>query len=170
MYVLLKHPIRFLIGLAILALLLSPSLFSDALAGSSFKVKDGDSFYLNDNEIRLWGIDAPEFFQKCIDGAGAEYSCGRNSKEFLQTLLSSGDISCKPMARAKRETRTVAKCFIDGQDIAETILRQGMAVEYDYFSKNFYDQFEQEAKNSKRGIWSGSFTNPREWRKRARRN
>ena len=73
------------------------------------------------------------------------------------------------MPRARRETRTVARCFIDGQDIAEIILRQGMAVEYDYFSKNFYDQFEQEAKNSKTGIWSGTFTNPRDWRKKSRK-
>ncbi len=164
-----RTPTRFLIGLALICLFFSPALFLKANAESSFKVKDGDSFYLGSEEIRLWGIDAPEFFQKCNDGAGAEYSCGRKSKEFLQTLLSTGEISCEPMPRAKRETRTVAKCFIDGQDIAEIILRQGMAIEYDYFSKNFYDQFEQEAKNSKRGIWAGTFTNPRDWRKKSRK-
>ena len=158
-------------GVALLAILYATTPpFLQANAETSFKVKDGDSFYLGDDEIRLWGIDAPEFFQKCDDGTGAEYSCGRKSKDFLQSLLATGDISCEPMARAKRETRTVAKCFIDGQDIAQIMLRQGMAVEYDYFSKNFYDKFEQEAKNSKRGIWAGRFTNPRDWRKKSRKN
>jgi endonuclease YncB( thermonuclease family) len=160
---------RILSALALASLVLVPSLFLQAYAETLFKVKDGDSFYLGADEIRIWGIDAPEFFQKCTDKNGAEYSCGRKSKDFLQSLLATGDISCKPMPRARRETRTVAKCFIDGQDIAEIILRQGMAVEYDYFSKNFYDEFEQAAKNSKLGIWSGTFTNPRDWRKKPRK-
>ena len=66
-------------GVALLAILYATTPpFLQANAETSFKVKDGDSFYLGDDEIRLWGIDAPEFFQKCDDGAGAEYPCGRN--------------------------------------------------------------------------------------------
>ena len=40
--------------------------FSEA-ANAKVKVVDGDSFFLDGREIRLFGIDAPEYGQYCFD-------------------------------------------------------------------------------------------------------
>ncbi len=50
-----------------LSLLLVGACISDSPTPSrDVYVKDGDNFILNDEEVRLWGIDAPEFNQECV--------------------------------------------------------------------------------------------------------
>jgi endonuclease YncB( thermonuclease family) len=150
-----------------LSLLLTPALFWPWPAGAGSQklvLHDGDSFALGGAEIRLWGIDAPEFFQTCRNQAGQDYACGRQAKNYLQELIGRGSVRCEPTARAKRETRTVARCFVGAGDLGQLMVRGGWAVEYRYFSKGAYTADEQQAKNSKRGLWSGTFQNPRDWR------
>lgn len=38
---------------------------------------DGDSFIIQGRKVRLWGIDAPEYYQNCFDTEGNEYPCGK---------------------------------------------------------------------------------------------
>lgn len=154
--------------LAVLSVLLTPALFWawPANAGSQkLAVHDGDSFTLGGVEIRLWGIDAPEFFQICRNQAGQDYSCGRQAKEHLRDLIGDRAIRCEATTRAKNETRTVARCFVGTDDLGQEMVRSGWAVEYRYFSKGAYTADELQAKDSKRGLWSGTFQNPRDWRK-----
>src|SRR5918992_4757425 len=40
---------------------------------------DGDSFRRSKDEIRLNGIDAPEYRQSCHDKAGRDWDCGREA-------------------------------------------------------------------------------------------
>lgn len=160
---------RFLGGIAIVAFLVSPALFLNANVESSYRVKDGDSFIYNGMEYRLWGIDAPELFQKCFSG-GAEYSCGQKAKSHLLEILSGGELRCVDKPKARRETRIVAQCSINGQDIASSMVVQGWALDYTYFSKGYYSRAQAEAKSKKLGIWSGTFIIPREWRKSKRKN
>ncbi len=161
------NPTRFFI-LAMLAIMLVPALFCpEPAAAMSQKLilHDGDSFSLGGEEIRLWGIDAPEFFQTCRDTAGKEYPCGRQAKEYLQGLIEQHAVRCEATARAKNETRIVARCFVGTDDLGQQMVRGGWAVEYRYFSKGAYTAAELEAKNSHRGLWAGTFQNPRDWRK-----
>ena len=146
------------------ALLWSP-VIAGAEPGQMIQLRDGDSFVLNGEEIRLWGIDAPEFFQTCRDEAGMDYSCGRRAKKHLQDLISDRAVRCEATARAKSETRTGARCFVGADDLGPQMVRSGWAVEYQYFSKGAYTAAELEAKNSHRGLWAGTFQNPRDWRK-----
>lgn len=136
-----------------------------AADGQQIQLRDGDSFVLNGAEIRLWGVDAPEFFQTCRDAAGQEYSCGRRAKDHLRDLIGDRDIRCESTARAKNETRIVARCFAGADDLGQLMVRGGWAVEYRYFSKGAYTSDELQAKNSRRGLWAGNFQNPRDWRK-----
>ena len=53
---------RFYIFWAVVALAASPALANDLF------VRDGDSFVMDGQEVRLWGIDAPEYHQTCIKG------------------------------------------------------------------------------------------------------
>jgi endonuclease YncB( thermonuclease family) len=162
----LKHNRFFL--LAVLSVLLTPALFWPWSAGAGSQklfLHDGDSFTLGGAEIRLWGIDAPEFFQTCRNQAGQDYSCGRQAKDYLRDLIGGRAIRCETTTRAKNETRTVARCFAGADDLGQLMVRGGWAVEYRYFSKGVYTADELQAKNSKRGLWSGTFQNPHDWRK-----
>ena len=58
---------------------------------------------------------------------------------------------------------TLATCSLpDKTDINAWMVQQGWAISYDY--ANFYGPQQTEAKSAKRGIWSGTFTPPRDWR------
>ena len=54
------------------------------------KVIDGDSLIFNGKDIRLIGIDAPEYDQTCFDENGYEYDCGQESYLFLKILVEKG--------------------------------------------------------------------------------
>ena len=43
-----------------------------AFGKSRIHVVDGDSIFIGEREIRLSGIDAPEFYQPCWDEEGKE--------------------------------------------------------------------------------------------------
>ncbi len=163
---------RFPILAAMILWLVPALLWFPAIAGAMSQkliLHDGDSFSLSGEEIRLWGIDAPEFFQTCRDAAGMDYPCGRRAKKHLQDLIGDRAVRCETTARAKNETRTVARCFVGADDLGQLMVRGGWAVEYRYFSKGAYAGDELAAKNFRRGLWSGTFQNPRDWRK-AREN
>ena len=49
------------------------------LGVGSLQVVDGDSLRRGDMDIRLHGIDAPEYRQNCQDKHGAEYACGKQA-------------------------------------------------------------------------------------------
>jgi len=130
---------------------------------------DGDSFIIHGQKVRLWGIDAPEYYQSCLDAAGQEYQCGRQARQFFENLAVSRSVSCNIMPAAKRESRIVAKCFLDGADLAGEIVKAGHAIDYTYFSDGFYKSAERAAKLAKSGLWQGDFIEPYQWRKQNKR-
>lgn len=153
---------RFL-GIALFAFFLHAS---PAGAGEQkLYIKDGDSFVLGRQEIRLWGIDAVELHQFC-DKSGEEYPCGRQAREFLVRLIDDpAKLECEEKPRSGKETRTVARCFIEGEDVAGLMVQSGWAIDYSYFSHGFYKKAEDEARATGKGLWAGTFQTPREWRK-----
>ena len=54
--------------------------------GKPLKVIDGDSFFIGKTEIRLEGIDAPEYFQECYDAEDNPYPCGKKAKKALDEV------------------------------------------------------------------------------------
>lgn len=121
---------------------------------------DGDSLRLDGRELRLKGLDAPEYRQTCADAAGAESDCGRQARRALADLLRRGPVSCAER-ELDRYGRGLVACSIGGEDIGATLVRQGMAVAY-----GDYEREEEEARSARRGLWAGSFERPGEWRKR----
>jgi endonuclease YncB( thermonuclease family) len=122
---------------------------------------DGDSLRLNSVELRLKGIDAPEYRQVCLDGQGREYACGRLARRALAALVEGQGLRCAETGW-DRFGRALAICRTpDGRDIAAEMVRQGMAVAFGDF-----DAIEAEARMARRGIWAGSFERPSEWRRR----
>lgn len=128
------------------------------LTGTAVPV-DGDSFRLNGRDIRLKGIDAPEYRQTC-QRLGKDVACGREAAAALRRLLARAPVTCTG-GEEDRYNRLLAHCRVLGVDIAATLVREGLAVSYgDYLAE------EAEARNDNRGLWSGTFERPRDWRAR----
>ena len=65
----------------------------DDLVGRA-DIIDGDSIEIGGSKIRLYGIDAPELDQDCLDRRGATYACGRLAKRHLEKVAT-GTVTCE---------------------------------------------------------------------------
>ena len=134
------------------------------LGVGSLQVVDGDSLRRGDMDIRLHGIDAPEYRQNCQDKHGAEYACGKQAANALRSLVGARDVSCSSI-ETDRYGRAVAVCRIGELEINGEMVRLGWAVAYTHHSFS-YARLETEARRTKRGIWAGSFERPEDYRAR----
>jgi endonuclease YncB( thermonuclease family) len=66
-----------------------------------------------------------------------------------------------------RYDRLGAVCFKGSEDLNRWMVEQGWAVAYRRYSMD-YVKAEEAAKAAGRGLWSGSFEMPWDWRKTAR--
>ena len=138
------------------------------------KIIDGDTVYIKNYKIRLEGIDAPEMKQKCkkeklkissIVGFTfyEDYYCGKYSKEKLVDKVKGSKIKCISSTKDKYK-RYLAKCFKGKINLNRWMVRNGHAVAYRRYSKE-YILDEDFAKENKLGLWQGKFLNPEKWRK-----
>ena len=155
----------FAAALLIVVMLLDRFNLIDIGTGNA-SAKDGDSLVLNGTEVRLHGIDAPEYNQTCRSPLG-DYACGRDALKALRTMLSNRKINCKSLD-TDRYGRAVSICRDGPLEINREMVRQGWAVAYARHSIA-YLRTQQEAKSAKRGIWQGSFEMPEAYRARNRR-
>ncbi len=120
-------------------------------------VNDGDSLTLGTQRIRLRGIDAPEFDQTCRKD-GADYACGRRSRDALIALIGGRPVSCSGRERDKYD-RLLMTCAAAGVELNSGQVEAGWAVAYgDYRAE------EDAARRAKAGLWAGDFEPPRAWR------
>jgi len=126
-------------------------------------VTDGDSIKIKGQRIRIFGIDAPETKQSCVDRIGQEWTCGAAATKFLTNLLLGKSVTCDEKD-IDRYGRIVAVCHVNGEDIGEFMVLSGLALAYRRYSKK-YVNVEDKARESERGIWQGMFLEPWEWRK-----
>ena len=153
-----------LIGIFTLFFLGLSALNGAQAQGPEIKVFDGDTFSVSGEVIRLWGIDAPEYKQPCRRDL-AEYACGVEARSYLLSLIDPATLSCEIKPRAKKETRVVALCRVDGEDLAQLMISAGWAIDYRFFSKGYYAAAEADARAARRGLWAGEFQQPQAWRK-----
>ncbi len=129
-------------------------------------VIDGDSLRVDGEEIRLFGIDAPEFSQSCNTADGAPWTCGRAARAHLRSLVHSKTVTCTSHA-VDRYDRALSRCRAGETDLNAEMIRAGLAVAT-VEGTALYGRAEAEAKAAKRGIWQGDFTRPGDWRERNR--
>ncbi len=123
---------------------------------------DGDSFRLGKDEIRLNGIDAPEYRQTCRDERGQNWNCGRDAAGALRQLVRGREVECKGLD-ADRYGRLVSRCSAGGIELNAEMVRLGWAIAYTRHG-TFYVGQENEARRERRGIWRGTFDPPEDWR------
>ena len=155
--------------------------------GKNVWVIDGDTIHIGEfdetvdppeyvlNKIRLGGIDAPEINQTCgFEDDRFEADCGFFARSNLSGILESEKtINCH-ITRADewqgsgrdRYRRLRGKCYVgkSNMDVQQTLVREGWAVA---FYTNDYKADERQARRASRGLWSGEFQRPSEFRKDA---
>ncbi len=139
------------------------SIFQTPVSAKAQKiwVIDGDTFELNSKRIRLFGIDAPEKEQPCID-KNTTFDCGAASREHLRSILSGANVECQKKD-IDRWGRIIGLCYADGEDVGQLMVRHGWAVAYRQYS-SAYVKDEKFARSNKLGVWATKFTIPSKWR------
>lgn len=112
------------------------------------KVIDGDSLKVKVNnqqiELRLWGIDAPEYQQPM----------GRKAKKVLKSLCQNKKLFIEKLGRDHYK-RTLAVLYSDQENLNEQMLIKGYAWVYPKKQKYYqrYKYLENLAKHQGDGLW-----------------
>ena len=107
------------------------------------------------------GQSGPKWDDHVIDDQF--YECGQKSRDFLLNLIKNKKIKCKKKD-FDRYKRIIAICYANDVNINREMVRSGWAIAYRRYSKIFVID-EDFAKKEKKGIWSGEFIQPSEWRR-----
>jgi endonuclease YncB( thermonuclease family) len=129
------------------------------------QIVDADTVYAGPTKIRLGGIDAPEMDQVCIDASGKNWNCGIDAKEKLQGFARDRSWTCD-LTGIDVYRRHLGSCTVGGEDVSRWLVRNGWALAFRRYS-TAYVADEDYAREQKRGLWSGAFIAPWEWRHRS---
>jgi micrococcal nuclease len=99
-----------------------------AAGGGADCVVDGDTFRMAGARIRIADIDTPETHPaRCP----REAELGAAATRRLHALLNAGAVSLAPVERdADRYGRKLRRVAIDGREVGETLVREGLARRY----------------------------------------
>lgn len=155
-------------GVATFALLAILALFTlkmnsrpEIVQNGSFYVVDGDTLSAGDERLRLKGIDAPEYRQRCQRN-GADWACGEEARKALATMIKTGAPECRGWER-DRYGRLLVTCVAGDVDINAAMVRNGMAVSYGAYASEG-----RIAQQAKVGLWAGDFERPSDYRREER--
>ena len=153
-------------------LLLSPVVLlsgKNDIQGKVVKVADGDTITILDSEnkqikIRLYGIDAPEKAQ----------DFGKISRNYMSQLVAGKTIDVTVIDK-DRYGRSIGRIKIDDKEVAEEMLKSGLAWLYTAYCKipecERWKVLEDEARVAKIGLWSNpTAQEPWKWRKEHKQN
>lgn len=116
---------------------------------------------VGETEVRLFGIDAPEWDQSCSRN-GKQWACGQEAADHLMHLVTGKQVTCQAVD-IDEHGRTVARCSVGSTDVNKTMVATGYAIAYRQYSFE-YVSAEESAKANKLGLWSSNFQAPSEYR------
>ena len=126
------------------------------------KIIDGDTIHIKSNKIRLHGIDAPETKQTC-EINNEDWDCGKQSTKELKNLINNQKVKCVTND-VDRYNRYIAVCFVNEININQWMVKNGWAIAYRYYSKDYVVE-EEYANDKKLGIWKSEFIEPYAYRR-----
>jgi endonuclease YncB( thermonuclease family) len=150
----------------IAALLFAPVPIAAQTITGVASVTDGDSLEIRGQRIRLHGIDAPESRQLCQRPDGTAWRCGQQAALALSDQIERSPVACH-VRDTDRYGRAIAVCMKDARNLSAWMVQQGWAVAYRRYSRD-YIPAEEDARRSRRNIWSGQFDMPWDWRRTQR--
>lgn len=155
--------------LAAVALLctLAASAIAETVTGIPLIV-DGDSLRFPAAEVRLEGIDAPEWDQTCTRG-GQTYRCGQEATEALRALIAGRPVTCVGVPQldgTERDSfgRLLGRCRAGNVHINAAMVESGWALAFRRYSVEYVPQ-EDRARAAGAGMWAGPHVAPWDWRK-----
>ena len=165
------------LSLSLFSIILFSSIITSAISFEKIiigkaNVTDGDTIKINDQKIRLFGIDAPEKKQFCkevylsflIFNFKRDYKCGEKSTNALKKKIKDKKIRCLIQDKKDRYRRNIGICYLKKKDINSWLVKNGYAIAYRRYSKKYIID-EQYAEENKLGIWQGTFMEPEKWRR-----
>ena len=132
------------------------------ISGVVSEVKTGYLFRINDHFIKLFGIDAPDLTQTCIDKRHQKYDCGHQAKTRLERLILGKKVDCQILITTSHADY-IAVCTLDDYDIGATMISVGWAVTNRALT-DVYIPYEDMAHQQNLGLWEGQFVAPWEFR------
>lgn len=102
---------------------------ASAYPSGTATVIDGGSLRFGSVEVRLWGIQAPEW----------DTSAGAIAATFLRGLVWERDVTCWTFYHDK-QGRAVAQCWVGRIDMARAMVDSGNAADWAYYSGGYYAQ------------------------------
>lgn len=121
----------------------------------------GDVFRIADSTYRLSGIEAPDPDQICRRSGNRRWRCGLAARDGLAQLVRGKIIRCT--VSGKQDGHMLARCTIDGQDVAASLVRRGhVFAEGGLLAR--YASIEKEARAERAGLWSSDAERPSEFR------
>ena len=134
----------------------------------TLRVTDGDTVAVVDARpirVRLHGIDAAEIGQRCRTAQGDDYDCGAWVAQQVHDLWA-GDWAVCRVVDVDAYGRAVGRCQVDGRDLGASIVRQGLAIAYTRYSRDYVDD-EAAARAEGAGVFGGTMDDPA-WHRVAR--
>lgn len=99
---------------------------STRVDSAEIRVMDGDTIAIGPEKVRLMGFDAPETFRsRCLK----ERERGERAKARLVQLVRNGRLGLERRGR-DRYGRTLAVLAVNGRDVAEIMIAEGLARPY----------------------------------------
>lgn len=123
-------------------------------------VVDGETLEMQGQIVRLFGIDALEPDQICLNG-NRPWPCGEESVRSLSALIGGQPVRCQTIRNVGGYI--LATCDLNGDDLAAWMVSRGWAFADKPVSAD-YAPAEEAARNAGEGVWSGEHLTPREWR------
>lgn len=143
--------------------ILTLSAFADSHAAivGSITVVDGETLEIQNQRVKLWGVDAPDIDQTCHDGQGTAYNCGKEAASALSRWLGElQPVQCEPRGN-DNIGNIIAICYTStGDDIAGWMVRNGYAIDWPKYSNGFYAVPQNEAQQAKNGLWKLDVSEP----------
>lgn len=125
-------------------------------------VLDGDSLRIGEQEIRLHGIDAPEYRQICLQGDQPR-RCGIEALRALEQMIGTNPVHCTWEER-DAYSRALGTCYVNGENLNARLVAAGLAVAYTRYSSRYASE-QRHARDAALGVWATRFELPWRWRR-----
>lgn len=128
----------------------------------SARVIDGYTLDVAGSRVRLYGLDAPDAAQTCRRN-GRNWACGADAEKALVSAISGQEVICEEQDR-DRYGRIVGICLAGSENLNAWMVENGWAVAYRQYGGKSFDPEGVVARAAGRGVWSGEFVMPWDWR------